>query len=141
MVTQPPVQHGERRGTNGLVRNRPAEPAGGRLNQHLLVLLGQPKSRHTAGGALPTQIELQAVPSRLAVYNVVCLTSCLSIDQAAIGTTCYIALDKGALSWGPSPHVLVIPIDHHSASAALPAATLSGKPRPELFQLYCFTIY
>ena len=67
MVTQPPVQHGERRGTNGLVRNRPAEPAGGRLNQHLLVLLGQPKSRYTAGGALPTQIKQQSVPSRLAV--------------------------------------------------------------------------
>lgn len=47
--------------------------------------------------------------------------------QAAIGTTCYIALDKGALSWGPTPHVLVIPIDHHSSSAALPVSTLAGE--------------
>lgn len=44
---------------------------------------------------------------------------------AAIGTTCYIALDKGALSWGPAPHVLVIPIDHHSSTASVPVATMA----------------
>jgi hypothetical protein len=42
---------------------------------------------------------------------------------AAIGTTCYLALDKGALSWGPAPHVLVIPIDHHGGVATLPPET------------------
>eukprot|EP01048_Picozoa_sp_COSAG05_P032162 COSAG05_NODE_12161_length_480_cov_1.209974_1_plen_70_part_10 len=43
------------------------------------------------------------------------------MQVAAIGQSCYLALDKGALVWEPCPHLLVIPIDHY------------GTQRPPLF--------